>query len=112
VTSAELAREVISLVESRVLIKPSPAEFEMAYQARLAVEKIRFAIKQLDSCGVKAIPLCEVSLPLLDALDRLEAAERNFQWRWRHSYCDLVQMVQACRESKPFIDRISDTRGS
>ena len=82
-TSAELAKEVLSIVEAKIRSNPSPAEFEMAYQARVAIDKIRFAVKQIEQANSNATPLCEASLQLLDALDRLEAAEHNFQWRWR-----------------------------
>jgi hypothetical protein len=85
VTTSELAKEVFSIVEAKVLSRPSPAEFEMAYQIRVAIDNIRFAVKQIDRFSSTASPLSEASLQLLDVLDRLEAAERNFQRRWRRS---------------------------
>lgn len=47
-TTFELVRHVFSLVEAKVLSQPSSAEFEMAYQAHIATEKIRFAIKRTE----------------------------------------------------------------
>jgi hypothetical protein len=49
---SELVQEVFSLIESKALRHPSPIEFEMAYQARVALERIRFAIKG-DRAGSK-----------------------------------------------------------
>jgi hypothetical protein len=55
----------------------------LAYQARIAVERIRFAIRQTDSVTANQPVLQEVGMQLLDALDRLETAERHFQERFR-----------------------------
>jgi hypothetical protein len=82
-TSPEFAREVFSLVEAKILCRPSPTEFEMAYQARVAIDRIRFAIKVTEQADKKPEQLREAGLQLLDALDRLEAAERSFQCRFR-----------------------------
>lgn len=43
--NAELAREVFAIVEAKVRSRPSPMEFEMACQIRVAADRIRFAIK-------------------------------------------------------------------
>jgi hypothetical protein len=88
VTSSELAKEVFAVVKAKVLRTASPIEFEMAYQVRIAIEHIRFAIREVE----KRMPsqhLCEVSLQLADALDRLESADRHFQERF-HSRPRLV----------------------
>jgi hypothetical protein len=82
-TSAELAKEVFSIVEAKLFDRPSPTEFEMAYQARVAIDRIRFAIKVTEQADKKPEQLREAGLQLLDALDRLEAAERSFQCRFR-----------------------------
>jgi hypothetical protein len=55
----------------------------MAYQIRVAIDRIRFAIKTTDQSVRHPGQLQEVSLQLLDALDRLESAERGFQRRFR-----------------------------
>lgn len=80
---AQLVDEVLSLVEARVRSQPSPVEFEMAYQVRVAIDRIRFAIKATDQFANHPQQLQEVGLQLLDALDRLESADRNFQVRFR-----------------------------
>jgi hypothetical protein len=57
--------------------------FEMAYQARVASDRIRFAIKHLEQFARGSEPAREISLQLLDALDRLEELDRQFQTRSR-----------------------------
>lgn len=47
-TSSELAREVFSILETTFFDRPSRTKFEMAYQSRVAIDKIKFAIKQLE----------------------------------------------------------------
>ena len=78
-TTSELAREVFALVEAKVLSRPSPLEFEMAYQNRLAMERIRFAIREMEKHVPGQSRLCEATLQLADALDRLQSADRHFQ---------------------------------
>lgn len=82
---SELVQAVFSLIESKVLCRPSPMEFEMAYQAKVAVERIRFAIKQTEQIAGHTDQAHEVGLQLLDALDRLESIDRQFQVRSRLS---------------------------
>jgi hypothetical protein len=82
VTSSELAQEVVSIVETKLRSTPSASEFEMAYQARVAIEKIRFAIKELARLGGSETVALEVGLQLTDALERLEAADRRSQGRF------------------------------
>ncbi len=71
------------MVEADAQSRPSLGEFEMAYQARVAIDRIRFAIKATESTKERTDQLREAGMQLLDALDRLEAAERRFQTRWR-----------------------------
>jgi hypothetical protein len=81
-TSSEFAREIFAIVEAKIRCTPSPTEFEMAYQARVAIEKIRFAIKELERPSISEPVTLEVGLQLADALDRLEGADRSFQERF------------------------------
>lgn len=69
--------------DAQVKFRPSPMEFEMAYQVPVAIDRIRFAIKSTDQFAHHPRQLQEVGLQLLDALDRLESAERGFQRRFR-----------------------------
>jgi hypothetical protein len=89
-TSAELAKEVFSIVEAKLFDRPSPTEFEMAYQSRVAIDKIRFAIKQLEPSTIDQAVVREASLQLADALDRLEGADRRFQQRFRSGHTRAV----------------------
>jgi hypothetical protein len=54
-------------------------EFELAYQVRVAIDCIRFAIKATEQSSERP----EASLQLLDALDRLQSAEISFQRTFR-----------------------------
>lgn len=80
---SELAEEIFALIEARSQARPAPMEFEMAYQARVAMDRIRFAIKHAEQFGPQTEPLREASLQLLDALQRLETVDRRFQARSR-----------------------------
>ena len=78
-STAEFARKVFSMVELDLQSRPVSIEFEMAYQARVAADRIRFAVSQIDEPSRHSDQLREPSMQLLDALDRLESAERRFQ---------------------------------
>jgi hypothetical protein len=80
---SELAEEIFELIEARSQARPTPTEFEMAYQARVAMDRIRFAIKHTEQFGPQTEPMREAGLQLLDALQRLETADRRFQKRSR-----------------------------
>jgi hypothetical protein len=81
----DLANEVFAIVEGKVRSTPSPSEFEMAYQMRVAMDCIRFAIKTTEQPGHTPKQIQEAGLQLMDALDRLESADRNFQRRFRQA---------------------------
>ena len=57
----------------------SAVKFELAYQARVAMDRIRFAIKVTEDPETRQEQLREAGLQLLDALNRLKTAEDNFQ---------------------------------
>jgi hypothetical protein len=80
---AEVARAVRSLIDAQVASRPSPIEYEMAYQARIAIDRIRFAITQIEKIGSCPDVSREVNLQLLDALDRLKEADLKFQDNFR-----------------------------
>jgi hypothetical protein len=60
---------------------PSAVEFEVAYQVRVAVDRIRFAIKHTEQFAVPCVHVHEANLQLLDALERLQSLDRRFQVR-------------------------------
>ena len=73
----DLMNEVISLNEAQAKARPSPEEFEIAYQARIAMDRIRFAIRQSEVFGIHSGAIREANLQLLDALDRLDSGDRH-----------------------------------
>ena len=70
-------------IEAEVRLRPSAIEFEMAYQARVAIDRIKFAIKHTERFAEPCIHVREAGLQLLDALERLESLDRRFQTRSR-----------------------------
>ena len=75
--------QIVETIEAEVRSRPSPLEFEMAYQARIVIDRIRFAIKHAEQFGKPCIHMREAGLQLLDALERLESLDRRFQIRSR-----------------------------
>ncbi len=75
--------QILETIEEEVNSRPSAIEFEMAYQARVAIDRIRFAIKHTEQFCPKSDPVREAGLQLLDALQRLETVDRCFQERSR-----------------------------
>src|SRR5579872_1426609 len=80
---SEAMHQILEQIEADVQSRPSPIEFEMAYQARVAIDRIRFAIKHAEQFCPKSDPVRQVGLQLLDALQRLETVDRRFQQRSR-----------------------------
>jgi hypothetical protein len=81
--SSDAMRDFLEVVEAEVQSRPTATEFEMAYQARVAMDRIRFAIKHTEQFAQRTDQMREAGLQLLDALGRLESAERSFQLRFR-----------------------------
>jgi hypothetical protein len=75
--------QVLEQIEAEFKSRPSPTEFEMAYQARVAIDRIKFAIKHTEQFAPRTDTIREAGLQLLDALERLESVERRFQQRSR-----------------------------
>ena len=80
---SELVEEIFQPIEARSHGQPATMEFEMAYQARIAIDRIRFAIKHTEQFAPSTDQMRDVGLQLLDALQRLEAVDRRFQKRSR-----------------------------
>ena len=81
--SSEAMHQILEQIEADVQSRPSPIEFEMAYQARVAIDRIKFAIKHTEQFAPHTDPIREAGLQLLDALERLETVDRRFQQRSR-----------------------------
>jgi hypothetical protein len=83
--SSEMMDQILATIEADVKAKPAPIEFEMAYQIRIAIDRIKFVIKHAEQFGKPCDQMREAGLQLLDALERLEAVDRRFQLRSRVS---------------------------
>ena len=82
--NAELRNQIRQIIDAKAQAQPTPMEFELAYQARVAMDRIRFAIKHTEQFAPRTDQMQEASFQLLDALQRLESAERQFQNRFRY----------------------------
>jgi hypothetical protein len=82
---SEIMRQIVETIEADVQSRPSAIEFEMAYQARVVIDRIKFAIKHAEQFARPCETMREIGLELLDALERLEALDRRFQARSRMS---------------------------
>jgi len=81
----ELANEFRRLMDNEIESRPSAMCFEFAYQGKVAMDRIRFAIRSVERFANHSGPALEANLQLLEALDRLQSAERRFQDAWcRH----------------------------
>ncbi|MGA2725470.1 MAG: hypothetical protein ABSG79_24055 [Bryobacteraceae bacterium] len=81
--SLEILRQIIATIEADATSRPSAIEFEMAYQARVAIDRIKFAIRHAEQFAKPCEAMREVGMQLLDALQRLESLDRRFQARSR-----------------------------
>ena len=81
--NSDSVHQIIEMIETGVRSNPSALEFEMAYQARVATDRIRFAIKHLEQFSAPCVQVRNVGMQLLDALERLESLDRRFQIRTR-----------------------------
>jgi hypothetical protein len=79
VMNSEIMSEVLPMTDGRMRSWPTAMDFEFAYQARVAMDRIRFAIKHADQFGKATEQMQEAGFQLLDALQRLESADRRFQ---------------------------------
>jgi hypothetical protein len=78
-----MLRRIVETTETDVQSRPSAIEFEITYQSRVVIDRIRFAIKHTEQFSKPCIHMREASLQLLDALERLESLDRRFQTRSR-----------------------------
>ena len=81
--SLEIMRQIIETIQTDAMSRPSALEFEMAYQVRVAIDRIKFAIRHADQFGKPCDAMREAGMQLLDALQRLESLDRRFQARSR-----------------------------
>jgi hypothetical protein len=81
--SPQIKRAIGEAIESAANLRPSALEFEMAYQARVAADRIRFAIRQTEIAPGHPEAMREAGMQFLDALQRLEYIDHRFQNRSR-----------------------------
>ncbi len=81
--NSEVMSQIKQIIDTKAQAQPTPMEFELAYQARVAMDRIRFAIRHTEQFAPHIDQMQEAGLQLLDALQRLETAERRFQERSR-----------------------------
>jgi hypothetical protein len=91
--SSEAMHQFLEQIEADVQSHPSPIEFEMAYQARVAIDRIKFAIKHTEQFAPRTDTIQEAGLQLLDALERLESLDRRFQQRSRSRQGDAPSVA-------------------
>ena len=105
--SSDATSESVQSIEESANARPSATEFEMAYQARVAIDRIRFAIKHTEQFGPRSDQMREAGLQLLDALQRLETVDRCFQARSRSRESRAAPSVArlAVNEQKERTDR-------
>lgn len=76
-------KNVVAMIEANAQSRPAAVDFEMAYQVRVAIDRIRFAIRITEMNSQRSGLNAEALTQLADALDRLDSAERRFQDSWR-----------------------------
>ena len=81
--NSKLRYRILQKVKSYLQSEHAPTEWEMAYQIRVAIDRIRFAINHLEHFGPPTTVIRDANLQLLDALNRLVSAECNFQKQFR-----------------------------
>jgi hypothetical protein len=78
--SSEAMHEFLQTIEAEVQSRPTPIEFEMAYQARVVIDRIRFAIKHTEQFGPRTVRCAKLACNcwmLFRGLRPLIAGSRN-----------------------------------
>jgi len=97
--SSEIMHQILQTMENEVNSRPSAIEFEMAYQARVAIDRIRFAIKHTEQFCPRSDQVRDARMQLLDALERLEALDRRFQEHSRNGRASRRAGKERARDS-------------
>ena len=79
--NAETAEQITPMLAVPAQSGPSSVEFEVAYQARVVMDRIRFAIRITEHSPPNSDQLREAGIQPLDAFDRLDRIDRRFQMR-------------------------------
>ena len=73
--SSEMVQQVLRMIDAEAQLRPAAVDYELAYQVRVAIDRIKFAIRQAEEFGPRTDQMREIGLQLLDALDRLQPEE-------------------------------------
>jgi hypothetical protein len=92
--SSKVMRQILQTIEDAVNSRPSAIEFEMAYQARVAIDRIRFAIKHTEQFVACTDQSREAGLQLLDVLERLETVDHRFQGEHEPPRCRRTRKTE------------------
>jgi len=76
-------QQLLHLIDGESRGQAAHTGFQMAYHARVAIDRIRSAIKQTEQFAPHADQMREVGLELVDAMDRLESTDHGFRGRLR-----------------------------
>ena len=91
--SSEAMREVLQIIDTKAQSRPTPMEFELAYQARVAMDRIRFAIKHTEQFASQTDQMQEAGLQLLDALDKIGIRGTQFPEPLPTKASNLVSLI-------------------
>jgi hypothetical protein len=69
--------QVLDTIETEVRSRSFAIEFEMMYQVRVAIDRIKRAIKQTEQTGERSDQIREPGMLPLDALDRLDSCRAS-----------------------------------
>jgi hypothetical protein len=62
---SEIMHQIVETIEAEVRSRSSPLEFEMAYQARVAMDRIKFAIKHAEQFSKPCIHMRDAKYGLV-----------------------------------------------
>ena len=94
--ASEMTQKILEMIEAEAYSRPTPVEYELAYQARVAIDRIRLAIRHTEKFAPHTDHMREAGLQVLDALDLLQSPERRFQRRFRpHTANDKIQKIDS-----------------
>lgn len=79
-TRSNSGPQAFPVVHGKTASDQASFEFEMAYQMRVASDRILFAIRALDTIFPGKIT--DISVQLVEALERLQRTDQRFQRRW------------------------------
>jgi hypothetical protein len=89
---SEIIHQNVETTNAEVRSRLSAIEFEMAYQARVAIDRIQFVIGRAEQFAQPCVHVREVGRRALDTLDRLGSLDRRLQIqmsnrRWQNRHC-------------------------